>query len=560
MAPCESSDGLRYDLPVSRTTIVKGYAVACGLLLLAEACASIAEPMVRFSAPRVEIGVLPVAILFSAVIAVGLSCGRLRWPKRFPAAGPIIACVTAAYSLGVLAMAAFGAWIDFDECCETAIGDWFPRFITSFFGKHDITGPFALGFWAFITPPALVALACIVWLLRGHLLDQIRLTEGLALTVVSAGAGCFAFVMGSMMAVLRTSSGDMSLGPIVFRVVPVVLLGALTAWAAIRFFTPALPKNPPAQTGGAIDIEKVLSSASQTSIVTLVLLYICVSQTSGYASRLAELVEARKAFASDVLYRHFQGGRTLDVLEHNAKGEMLTRWASVDSVPWGSVRLYQYAADTIFFWVEVSERLSKERWSARVFRSDTDQGRRLQEVADRHGVRYEESEGPIKIYPRIDAALRSKEVALPGTGFSLDLTSFTLLAPFIVFAALVLLGYRAKTAVTYFSAPRDPWILLDADKGLVGLLAWLWLGAIAFGPWLLSILVVQAIALTLRARGSHSLGIDALATAYVVIVLVVLIASTASAVKGLIALRSLAKRSRGMPGEPGRRGNRRHSS
>ena len=133
-------------------------------------------------------------------------------------------------------------------------------------------------------------------------------------------------------------------------------------------------------------------------------------------------------------------------------------------------------------------------------------------------------------------------MAFPGTGLSLNLSSFTLLVPFIVFAALVLLQYRARTALTYYSRTKVPLIILHARRGLAGTLARLWLSAIAIGPYLLSILVVQAVALTLRARGGtvNTLSLDAIATGYVLAVLVMLITSTRSAVKTLLALRSTA--------------------
>jgi hypothetical protein len=57
----------------------------------------------------------------------------------------------------------------------------------------------------------------------------------------------------------------------------------------------------------------------------------------------------------------------------------------------------------------------------------------------------------------------------------------------------------------------------------------------------LAVLTVQAVALTLRAKGSfETFALDGFATAYIVSVIVLLLAPTISAVKNLLLLRLLA--------------------
>jgi hypothetical protein len=167
-------------------------------------------------------------------------------------------------------------------------------------------------------------------------------------------------------------------------------------------------------------------------------------------------------------------------------------------------------------------------------------------------IKYDANETAVQIFPRVEAALRAKEVALPETGISLDLSSFTIVAPAVVFAALVLLGYRVKAALVSYSGSDEPWLLLDADQELPGMLARLWMLALAILPWLLSIFVVSAVALTLRAKGqSESWTLDIVATTYVCTVIVMLIAPSAIAVGNLVALRGrargLARQSGGAP-------------
>ena len=136
-----------------------------------------------------------------------------------------------------------------------------------------------------------------------------------------------------------------------------------------------------------------------------------------------------------------------------------SRWDLVPNVAWGDVKIVKYETESLEhrFSLQVSEKLTKDTWNFFEY-GQTFGGKTTQQVADREGVRYDEAEGAVKLYPRIEAQLRAKEVAFPGAGISFELANFALVIPFVVFASLVLLGYRARTAITNYSAEREPWI------------------------------------------------------------------------------------------------------
>jgi hypothetical protein len=537
-------DASREMVPISRFALLVGYGAAVFALLLVEACDLITEPLVEFRAPTFEFRNLPIPLFFAALICAGLCCADLRCRKPFSVLGPAVAYITATYVMSVLALSVFAAWIDFTNRVGgyRELGFTLPKALEDFFDRHDPLNPFGLGFWALMTPPALVALPIIIGLFRCRNGNARRLTERLAVVILSAAAGCGAFLLGSVIAETRFPTSLLDVGLIAFSTLPVVVLGALSTLVTRRLFMPPEPRKARPTPHGKIDLGKVLSSASQTSVVTLLLLYLGISQISGYANQVSELIEAREAFAFDVV--------NASVLDFNSSasdsnGRLISKTAILTSIPWGDVSVIQDPRDTVWYWVEVAEALTKEKWSARSNHQPGDAANHTKEIADREGVAYKDSENAIKIYPRIEKQLRAKEVAFPDTGLSLNLSSFTLLVPFVVFAALVLLGDRARAALHDYARPDDPWILLDADRGLTGLLAWLWLGALAFGPWLLAVLVVETTALMLRAKGAHeTFLLDGIATAYIALVLVLLLVSACSATKNLLMLRSLARESK----------------
>lgn len=526
-------------LAISRRALLTGYAIAVVTLLLAEACQFITEST-AFRTPLPRPDRLPYAIVFTVVIAVGLLADTARWPKRVPLAGPLLACLTAAYVLALLVVTAIAAWTDF-TATDPAFGlNGWTR-LQAFFEKHP---PFDLGigFWVFVSPVALLTFPAVLCFM-GFRLDRKDITERLAGLILSIGVASAAFLLGSMMTETRFPRDLIDVGDLVFAATPVIVLGALTAWVAVKFSARPLRRAYPAQA----DAAKSISSASQISVLTLVLLYLGISQTSGYANRTADLIELRHAFASDILHDFVASGADLAAFTLDANGKPAESWNLVPDVPWGDVKIVKFASEPIAhrFNVQTTESITGESWNIDEY-GQTFGGTRTQQIADRQGVRYEASDGAIKLYPRIETQLRAKEVAFPGAGISFELASFTLVVPFVVFASLVLLAYRANTAVANYSAVRDPWLLLDADRGLPGFLAWLWIGALALGPWVLGVLMVQAVGLTLRAKGPlNSLLLEGVATAYVALVLAILVAATASALKAVLMLRALARENAG---------------
>jgi hypothetical protein len=533
---------------IAGRAVLAAYSTTAIVLLVVEACVFITEPLVEFRTPMFQWSRLPTAVFFAALVGVGLGVAEFNRPKPLRIVGRVVACITAAYAMSVLALITVAAWGDFTD---RAGGDrnfdfGVPKPVEDFFVEHQVENPFGLGFWTLITPPAIVALVGIITFLRSRTRNNDRnLTEQLGLPILCFATISSAFLLGSMMAETRFPRGEVDLGAVAFPALPVIVLGALSALAATRLNAPALLRLARPGGQGTIDLGKVLSSASQISVVTLVLLYLGISQISGYASRLSELIQAREAFAFDIVNAHFDDFTSNSASTSDANGRLLKKWYPLPSVPWGKVSIAQYPGSGVWYWVEVDSILSKEKWSARGNRLPSAVANLTQEVADRNGIVYSSSDDALKIYPRIETQLRAKEVALPGAGLSLDLGSFTLLAPFVVFAALVLLGDRARTALLHFARPKDPWILLDANHGLAGVLAWLWLGALAAGPWLLTVLVVQAVALLLRSKGlDETFALDGIATAYIALVLVLLLAATYSAVKSLLILRLVTRSGR----------------
>jgi hypothetical protein len=528
-------------LPISRCTLLTGYVITAVALLLVEACTFVTAPLVNFEIPSLRLDYVPYAIFFAMAIAAGLLLGKTQRPRTFPSAGPLVASLTASYSLATVALAVVAAWTDFtarDLALEWLKWDE----LQDFFTRHP---PYELGIglWVVLTPFALIAFPGTIWLLRWSDYRDGRGSERLAALILCITLGSTAFLLGSMMTETRFSRGEVDIGDVIFAPIPVIILGALTAWVVIKF-SARMPSRSAARSPIADgDFTKSLSSASQISVVTLVLLYLGISQTSGYASRIAELIELRHAFAADILHDFFANGGTLNTSTLGPDGQPRDHSGLVPDVPWGDVEIVKYAAERLDhrYSVQVRETLNKETWSVNEYRQ-TFGGKSTQQVADRQGVRYDAAEGSIKIYPRVEAQIRAKEVAFPGTGLSFELASFTLVVPFVVFAALVLLAYRANVAISSFSSTKEPWILLDASRGLPALLAWLWLCALTLGPWVLGVLVVQVVGLTLRATGPlKSVVLDSVATAYVAVVLTILLTATISAINALLTLRALAR-------------------
>jgi hypothetical protein len=540
MQPNRKTDTRKTRPLVSRLTLPWSYAIAAILLLLVEACAFVSKPLFDFEIPTMEWSRLPSAVFFSFSICIGLSCTHLGGPGFFPNARKLIALITAAYSIAALAAATAFAWLDFAGRDVTSN---LPMALQDFLKEHSPLDPFGIGFWAPITLGALVALIGLMG--AGYRRDPLQPfgVEFPILLVLLATAGCAAFVLGSASAerLSYALSGEIDPADIGWPVLPVTALGSLSAWIITRFMT--RNQTPPRTTlaGETVNIEKALPAASKTSVLVLILLYLGISQTATYANRMAELVEAREGFAADALYVFFKEGGTLNATRQSPDGKPLESTGVLTRVPWADVMIVQYPGDERYI-VQVTRKPTREKWSVGQYHQSFDTGKATQQVADRYGIRYEAADDGIRIYPRIEAQLRATEVTFPGTGVSLGLTSFAFLVPVVIFATLILFGHWVRAAIMYYDNSSVQWILIDADKGLVGLVARGWLAAIAVGPWLLSILFVQAVALTLRSKGTlNTLPLEGIASVYVALIMTMLLTSTASALRALLTLRALVR-------------------
>ena len=532
---------LHYLSVVPRRTLIIGYGVAAIVILLIEACYFLSEFILRFEVPYFDFRNIPTTVLFAAIICIGLCCARFR-PRYFPLFGLMVAYVTFAYATGSLIATVLMSWLDFTSRQDgsRALNFSMQDKLESFFNAHPPWSPFGFGFWAALTPFAFFVLVILSPFVPGLRKRCPNVGRCLALMILAIAIPITSFVSGSLLAEHRVPRGLIGGSDVVVSLLPVVILGALSAFVVLSLSaskTEGLLST--SQPSSKVDFSKVIASASQLSVVALILLYLSISQISGYATNISELIQLRRAFASDILHTYAPADDVLNASTTEGNGEV-KRWTLVPSVPWATVEVAKYEADHDWYRIEVQEALSNEKWSARAHRINDYPGGNTQTMADREGVSYSSSDTAVSIYPKVEAQLRSKQVAFPGVGFSLDLSSFTLVAPFVLFAVFVLLGERARIAVNCLAVPDDPWILLDGRSGLSGLLALLWLAALAIGPWVLAVVLVQVISLLLRTKGDfENFAIDGLATAYVTLALIILLVPAALAVLRLLLLRQL---------------------
>lgn len=515
------------------------YAVAAALLILLMTTYEVAE-LAEFRLPMfiADWGTLRTDFLFVIIVSLGLYCGE------FHKIGRAVALTVTSYCLAVISMATTVAWIEFVNRdrpeSEPPVGSW--STIGAFFSRHDPTKVFGLGFWALMTPPAAVALLVLLWFLRRRLRVHVGIGQVLARIVLFSAAGAVAFILGSMLAETQSPSGSMiSSSAIGFEPLPIIALGALTAWVILEH-------RQPATSAGEVglsrrNISKIIASASQISVVALVLLFLAISQISAYGNRVARLVATREAFADDLIDLY---SKTPDAFNSSSTaGGITIRSALVQDVGWGDVFVDHLPDKLDTYRIRVAEHLSHDTWSVRGWPVRATPGYipgRTKSAAAQEGVKYDPTETPVQIFPRIETELRSREVAFPGVGISLGLGSFAIVVPVVIFATLVLLAYRVKLVLAAYSIPDEPWLLLDADSGMPGAIARMWIVALAGGPWLLSIFVVSVVALNLRARGASQSGwLDAVATGYAGVVVVMLIAAAASVAENLIELRARAR-------------------
>jgi hypothetical protein len=533
------------------------------LLLLVQGWPYITPFLHNFEVPPMEWGRMRYTIPYSACLWAGLSCTSFGDGGSFATIRKIIVLVVAAYAFSALAGAAFLAWIDF--AAREVNG---PGSLQHFFAAFPaINDPSDIGLWVIwllLTPGALIA--GIVLTAASHPWNShplVRL-ESLPFVLLVATAGCAAFLFGSGNAERLSSAvpGLVDAADLAWPVLPIVALGSLAAWVTLEWRGASAPSRPPSGSREPANIENILSSASRTSLLVVVLLYLGISQTSVYANRTAELVDARKAFASDILYAFFSKGGTLNG-RSSINGKLLENSSlGISGVPWADVRIVQYPGYQQYV-VEVTRKPSEEKWSVRQYNHGD--GTATRQIADEYGVSYESTDDATKIYPRIETQLRAADVSFPGAGISLDLTSFAFVIPVVVFATLVLFGHwlseLTRSSIlrghfAYYGLPSNmrsrvsfdhkgtelQWVLVDQRNGMVGMVTRLWLIAIAVGPWLLGVVFVEAMALTLRTKGMlNTPALEGAFSIYVGIIVVVLTVSTKTAVQNLIELRKLAR-------------------
>jgi hypothetical protein len=533
-------------LPRSRLVLLLSYVAVAIFLLFIEACDDIYETIFEFRLSEFHFNYIPTVVLLAAIMCLGLYCGKFFRSDAspslgFPFLGAVIACLTTAYALAGLLLTLFVSWFDFVGYSNgSRVDRWLEGFIPA------LSGPFDPWILSVLTPVAVILLMGLGPLMWGWFKSQKNLAQQSALLLLATAVPCASFSLGGVLAARRVPlPGPIDPGLLGFFYLQVIVLGALSALVATLIKTSTRKAEPRIPPDDSVDLSKVLSSASQLSIFTLLLLYLSISQISSYADRVAQLIKLRQAFAFDVLHD------TSDNIFHSQmdRNDMAVRRSHILEVPWAKVKILQDPPDADSYRVEVQEILSDEQWSARASRQQRLYERHLNDgnltraIADRLGVANLASDAAISIYPKVEAQLRSREVAVPGAGFSLDLSSFTVVAPLVVFAALVLLGARARAAIDHFSPSNDLWILLDGRNGLPGLLARLLLLALAVGPWALTVVLVQVIALMLRTKGEfETFAVDGIATFYIVAVLVLLLVSTCSAIERLLLLRVLARK------------------
>ena len=158
-----------------------------------------------------------------------------------------------------------------------------------------------MGVWLSLTPG--VFIAGIALTAASHPWNSHRLVrlESLPFTLLVATAACAAFLFGSGSAESLSSAlpGLIDAADLGWPVLPIVALGTLAAWVTLEWRGASVPSRLPSGSREAANIENILSSASRTSLLVLVLLYLGISQTSAYANRTAELVDARNADAAE---------------------------------------------------------------------------------------------------------------------------------------------------------------------------------------------------------------------------------------------------------------------
>ncbi len=509
--------------------LLGGCAAAAALLLLVQGWPYITPFLHNFEIPPTDRGRLPYTILYSACLCAGLSCISFSNSRRLSMIRKVVALVVAAYAFSALAGAAAFAWIDFAARNGDGV---FPEPIQHFFAAHPINDPSDIGLWVIwvaLTPGALIAGIALAAASHQCEFTSVRSFEVPAILASRHNGGLrrflvrkrkrrepvprgFRFDRCRRYGMARASGRGARL--------PRCLGHAGTAWRERATSHPIIVAR-----GSEHREHFVVGRADVSS--RLVLLYLGISQTSAYANHMAELVDARKAFGADILYAFFSKGSTLTTTTTSTDGKLLTSSSAVSGVPWADVNIVQYPGDQQYV-VEITRKPSQEKWSVRQYHQPFDKGIATQLIADQYGIPYQSADDATKIYPRIETQLRAADVSLRGAGISLDLTRFAFVMPIVVFATLVLFGHWLKELTrVYHKGAELQWVLVEASDGIVGMVARIWLVAIVVGPWLLGVVLVEAMALTMRTRGMlNTPALEGVFSIYLGVVLIMLTVST----------------------------------
>lgn len=514
----------------------------------------------RLATQRIQAGILCLVVLLLASMVnptdsfVNDKLPYLRWSNAWPAAllATLIASASLAarkptawrltwvtlvlaYTASASAVAIIGSWFDFvnRDGRYRGISMQVPHWLQTLIDKAS---EISLGasIWVLLTPLAIVAAVLIfaaIWLRRstldalGHRLPVMLLYLSLPIAL---------FNLGTTMAELRLPSGEVVASEVTLPLALTVLLGALLSYAGAA---PSREEDnevlADADSAG-LDLDKMTATASQLSVVLLVLLGLGLSQTLAYGDALYELVSAREALASDLVSRQLASANP------NKYGSVLeVHWAHA-SVNKSTVRapaseeVVVKSSDSL----EVTEDATKEMWEFPVQVVASPPYIQTQRSADHLGVKYDKAEEPEQIYPRLDAQLRAKDVAFPGVGLSLGLKGFVLLIPLVIGATLVLLAYRLDGLLQRPGQLKEPWILIESARGLAAIVPHLWLACVVMGPCLLAVVLVEVIALTNKTHGmAQTTAADWVSTVYIALALALLLAPVKSSFVALMRLR-----------------------
>jgi hypothetical protein len=277
--------------------------------------------------------------------------------------------------------------------------------------------------------------------------------------------------------------------------------------------------------------EPYIDSAKTVASLLLVIAYFGISQAVVHASDLDAAVDARSAFAADLVrtylssFQPFQDWRKAE--GRSAESDQIYQWLEKHlvpriptDIPWvetanvkvGSKANGLFSSDlSYFFVVEVREYRSDHPWVSNanidVTKIATGEAQPFDTVREavRSGVETKKGEDFAALYLRTENALLRKTVALPASGFSFPAGEVVSVSFLVVFVMLVLLQDRVRNVFRDPDLGRGaPWLILDAEGRLARILSQLWTLGLFVGPWILGILTVRVSALEIRSNGSTS--------------------------------------------------------